>query len=126
MNLVGLSVCVSMFFSATKSFMEFWLKASFGSGWNMTKPDFLIFNFLRILGAFVVFFKMFFSCVFFFKISAISTPRTMTFRHKDYINTNKIAHKKSETFNFLQHFSGVFFFIHKFKNDVFVHDFLNH
>ena len=40
-------VCLSMFFSATKSpsFMKFWLKASFGPGLVMTKPDFQNFDF---------------------------------------------------------------------------------
>ena len=40
----------------------------------------------------------------------------MKFGHKDYFHTKKI---------FLEHFLGVFL-IHKFKNDVFVHDFLSH
>ena len=63
--------------------------------------------------------------VFFSKISAISTPRTMKFGHKDYFYTKTWHQKKSEKFQFLGHFSGVFF-IHKLKNDVFVHNFLSH
>ena len=59
---VWLSVCLSTFFSATKipSFMTFWLKASFGCGWNMTKPDFRNFDFYGFYGYFSCFLK----CVF--------------------------------------------------------------
>ena len=57
------------------------------------------FSFLRILGAF--------SCLN--KISAILTPRTMKFGHKDYFNTKKNCTKNnSEKFQFLGHLSGVF------------------
>ena len=62
---------------------------------------------------------------FFSKISAILTPKTMKFGHKDYFYTKKWHKKKSEKFQFLGIFLGVLF-IHKFKNDVFVHDFLSH
>ena len=49
-----LSVCMSVcprFFSATKSpsFMKMWLKASFGPGWSMTKPDFRYFHYITLL-----------------------------------------------------------------------------
>ena len=56
MNLVCLCVCVSTYFSASKSpsFMTFRLKASFGPGWNMTKSDFYV-SFLRIFVALFVF-----------------------------------------------------------------------
>ena len=36
-------------------------------------------------------FCLFFNCFFFSKISAISTPRTMTFQHEDYFHTKKFA-----------------------------------
>ena len=90
MNLVCVSVCLSTFFSATKStsFMKFWLKASFGPGWSMTKPDFRNFDFYGFYGPFLCFFKWGFSC-FFSKISAVLTPRTMKFRHKDYFYAKK-------------------------------------
>ena len=54
MNLLGLSVCLSMFFSATKSpsFMKFWLKASFGT-WR--SPIFEILIFTDSMGIFCVF-----------------------------------------------------------------------
>ena len=48
----------------------------------------------------------------------------MTFGHKDYFNTKTTTHKKNQK-KMLRHFSGVFL-IHKFKNGVFVHDFLSH
>ena len=91
--------------------------------WANLKHDearFLNFSFLRILGAFFVFFKMRF-LVFFSKISAILTPRTMKFGHKDYFYTKKWHKKKFRKFSIF----GVLF-IHKFKNDVFLHDFLSH
>ena len=61
----------------------------------------------------------------FSKISATLTPRTMTFGHKDYFYTKRWHPKNVRKMSFLGHFSGVFF-IHKFKNDVFVHNFLSH
>ena len=47
---------------ATKSpsFMKFWLKASFGPGWNMTKPDFRNLDFYGFYRHFSCFSK----CVF--------------------------------------------------------------
>ena len=62
---VGLSVCLSTFFS-THSFMKFWFKASFEPGWNMTKPDFFIFTDSRGL---FVFFQLSVSCFFGQKIT---------------------------------------------------------
>ena len=56
--------------------------------------------------------------VFFSKISAILTPRTMIFWHKDYFSTKEIA-KKIRKNPFLRHFSCVFSYRNK-KNDVFV------
>ena len=55
---------------------------------------FLNFSFLRILWAFFVFFKMRF-LVFFSKISAILTPRTMKFGHIEYFCTKKNGTKKN-------------------------------
>jgi len=52
------------------------------------------FWFLRILWAFFVFFKWAFSC-FFPKISAMLTPRTMKFGHKEYLYTKKWHQKIS-------------------------------
>jgi len=49
----------------------------------------------------------------------------MKFGPKNYLDTKKLPKKLFEKFPFLGHFSWVFF-IHKFKNDVFVHDFPSH
>ena len=59
---VCLCVCVFAFSEAAKSpsFMKFWLKASFGPGWSMTKPDFRNFDFYGFYGHFSCFLK----CVF--------------------------------------------------------------
>merc|ERR1711923_565492 len=59
------------------------------------------------------------------EISAILTPRTMEFEHKDYFIPKNGTKKISEKYHFLRHFLGVFL-IHEFKNDVFPHDFLSH
>ena len=126
MNLVCLCVCLSTFFLSHQKSQLHEILAQ-GVIWAWFEHDearFLNFSFLRILGAFFVFFKMRF-LVFFSKISAILTPRTMKFGHKDYFYTKKWHKKISEKFHFLRHFLGVFL-IHKFKNDVFAHDFLSH
>ena len=69
----------------------------------MTKPDFQNYDFQGGGGggptwANVKSFWVF-SC-FFLKVSAILTTRTMTFGHKDYINTPKKHTQKSEKFKF--------------------------
>ena len=57
-----LFVCLFEFSEATRSpsIMKFWLNASFGPGWVMTKSDFFNFSFLRILWAFFVIFYIFY------------------------------------------------------------------
>ena len=67
----------------------------------------------------MVFFKLF------SKISVILTHRTMKFRHKVFCYQKMLQNKNQIFFQFHGIFL-VFFFIHKFKNDVFVHDFLSH
>ena len=79
---------------------------------------------LRILRAFFVFFSNGFFRVF-SKISGILTPRTIKFGHKDSFYTKKMAQKKFRKFSIFRAFFRCFF-IHKFKNDVFVHLFLSH
>ena len=49
----------------------------------------------------------------------------MTSWHKDYLSTRKLFTKTIPKKSIFRHFSGVLF-IHKLKNDVFVHDFLSH
>ena len=124
---VCLCVCLSVhvFLSHQKSQLHEILAQGVIWAWfEHDEARFLNFSFLRILGAFFVFFKMRF-LVFFSKISAILTPRTMKFGHKDYFYTEK-WHKKN--YRKISIFRAFFrcFFIHKFKNDVFVHDFLSH
>jgi len=65
------------------------------------------FWFLRILWAFFVFFKMRF-LVFFSKISAILTPRTMKFGHKDYFYTKKWHKKNFRKISFFKAFFRCF------------------
>ena len=65
------------------------------------------FRFLRILGAFFVFFQMGFF-VFFSKISAILTPRTMKFGHKDYFYTKKWHKKNFRKISFFKAFFRCF------------------
>ena len=95
---VCLSLCVFTFSEPTKSpsFMKFWLKASFGPGWNITKPDFRNSDFYGFYGHFSCFLKCVFVCffAFFSKISAILTPRTMKFGHIKQFCTKKWHKKK--------------------------------
>ena len=47
-------VCLTLFAEATRShsFMKFWLKVSFGPGWNMKEPDFRHFDHISTLTSF--------------------------------------------------------------------------
>ena len=97
-----LSVCLSVhvFLSHQKSQLHEILAQGVIWAWfEHDEARFLNFSFLRILWAFFVFFKMRF-LVFFSKISAILTPRTMKFGHKDYFYTKK-WHKKKFPKNFI-------------------------
>jgi len=122
-----MSVCLSVHVFRSHQKSQGHEILALGLIWANLKHDearFSKFWFLRILWAFFVFFKMRF-LVFFSKISAILTPRTMKFGHKDYFYTKKWHQKNVRKMSFLRHFLGVFL-IHKFKNDVFAHDFLSH
>ena len=112
MNLVCVCVCLSVhvFLSHQKSQLHEILAQ--GVIWAWLEHDearFSKFWFLRILWAFFVFFKMRF-LVFFSKISAILTPRTMKFGHKDYFYTKKWHKKNYRKISIFRAFFRCFFY----------------
>ena len=131
MNLVCVSVCVSVHvFSQPPKVPASW---NFGSRPNLGQlktwrsPIFEILIFTDSMGIFRVFLNAFFSVFsrFFRKSQPFLHLGPWNLDAKTIFIPKNGPKKISEKFQFLGHFSGVFF-IHKFKNDVFVHDFLSH
>ena len=108
---VCVSVCLSTFFLSHQKSQLHEILAQ-GVIWAWLEHDearFSKFWFLRILWAFFVFFKMRF-LVFFSKISAILTPRTMKFGHIEYFCTQKWHKKKIRKISIFRAFFRCFFY----------------